>query len=179
MNKKLIYYFALINLIMMGCAGNSKLDKCPETVDQVDLQKYAGKWYEIARFDHSFERGMVGVTATYTILPNGEIEVLNEGYQNSFHGKLKSVKGKARIPDLSKPGRLKVSFFWFFESDYLILELDQKEYQYVLISGSSKNYLWILSRTPQMNKEVYDMLVEKAKLKAFPVEKILLVPQQD
>ncbi|MDD4756046.1 MAG: lipocalin family protein, partial [Prolixibacteraceae bacterium] len=94
------------------------------TVKELNLERYMGRWYEIARYNHSFEKGLVGVTATYSLLPDGKITVVNQGYKNSIDGKLNVANGKAKQPDPSEPGKLKVSFFLFFYADYYVLELD-------------------------------------------------------
>jgi lipocalin len=146
-------------------------------VEKVDLERYAGTWYEIARFPHSFEKNLVGVTATYTLRPDGKVDVLNKGYKNSLDGKLKTAKAFAKVPDPGNTGRLKVFFFWPFGADYLILELDQENYQYALVGSSTSNYLWILSRTPQMDQDIYDMLVSKALERGYDVSRIEKVPQ--
>jgi len=138
------------------------------TVKELDISRYLGTWYEIARFPHSFEKGLVGVTATYSMRPDGKIKVLNQGRKNSLDGELSSAVGKAKIPDPSKPGNLKVSFFWIFYAEYNVLELDP-EYQYALIGSSNEKYLWILSRNPEMDEKTYQMLVEKARLRGYDV----------
>jgi lipocalin len=148
------------------------------TVSVVDLQKYAGTWYEIARFPNSFEKDMVGVTATYTLKENGRIGVLNQGYKNSLDGKLKKANGKAKVPDPSQPGRLKVSFFLFFYGDYFILELDQQDYQWAMIGSSTPDYFWILCRTPRMDEDVYQSLLEKARQRGYDLSTLILVPQK-
>jgi lipocalin len=148
-----------------------------QTVSDVDLNRYMGVWYEIGRFPHSFEKGLVGVTATYRLKDNGKVEVLNQGYKNTLDGKLKKAKGFAKVPDPNETGRLKVYFFWPFGGDYLILDLD-KDYQWVLIGSNSKNYLWILSRTPQMPESEYQRLVEKARSLGYDTSRIELVEQK-
>ncbi|HOI50359.1 MAG TPA: lipocalin family protein [Prolixibacteraceae bacterium] len=148
-----------------------------ETVKEVDLQRYAGTWYEIARFPHRFEKRLVGVTATYTLRPDGKIDVLNQGYRDSLQGKLSTARAVAKIPNPDQPGRLKVFFFPLFGADYSILELDRENYQYVLVGSSSPGYLWILSRTPQMAPEVYEMLVAKARQRGYDVSKLQRVEQ--
>ncbi len=149
------------------------------TVANVDLERYAGVWYEIARFPHSFEKGLVGVTATYTKLPNGKIEVLNQGFKGTLDGKRSKAKAWAKIPNPNEPGRLKVYFFWPFGAEYLILDLDQENYSYVLVGSSSPNYLWIMSRTPQMSEETYNYLVGKAKELGYNIKNLEKVPQQE
>lgn len=155
------------------CIINSK-PKTPtmKTVPNVDLARYLGKWYEIGRFPHSFEKNLQAVTATYTMRDDGKISVLNEGDKFQPGGKHKIAKGKARIPDTNIPGYLQVSFFLCFYADYYILELDTVNYQYSLVGSSTPNYLWILSRSPEMSNEVYSMLVEKAKQLGYDISKI-------
>lgn len=133
-----------------------------------------GKWYEIARYDHFFEKGMTHVMAIYSLEKDGKIRVVNSGIKN---GKSKEVIGKAKQPDpIDYPGRLKVSFFLWFYADYYILELDN-DYQYAIIGSSSDKYLWILSRTPELPKETLDMLLIKIKQRGYDLSKLLFVQQ--
>lgn len=147
-------------------------------VKNFELEKFLGKWYEIARFQHRFEKGLVGVTADYSLREDGKIDVLNQGYEFTLDGKLKQAKGVAKVPDTEQPAKLKVSFFWIFYADYFVMELDSVNYQYALIGSSSDDYLWIMSRTPQMDETVYNRLVEKAKSRGYDVSKLYLVPQK-
>lgn len=166
-------------LILLSCAApKNEMTKEMGVVREVDLARYAGRWYEIARLPHSFEEGLVGVTATYTLGDRGKIEVLNQGYQGSFSGEPKEIRGTAVVPDPKEPGKVKVYFFPFIGADYWILELDQQDYQYALVGSSSPNYLWILSRTPEMDSRTYEQLVKKAAQRGLPVEKLIKVPQQ-
>lgn len=147
-------------------------------VKELDLQRYLGTWYEIARYDHSFERGLVGVTANYSLRSDGMIRVLNSGYKGTLEGKYVQAVGKARIPDrVNEPARLQVSFFLFFYSDYLVFELD-KDYQWAVIGSRSDNYLWILSRTPEMNREQYNELLEKIKKRGYDLSGLIMVEQK-
>jgi len=147
-------------------------------VKNVNLNKYAGTWYEIARFPHSFEKNLVGVTATYTLTDGKFIKVLNQGYKKTLDGPLKKANGKAYVPDKSVSGHLKVSFFLWFYADYFIFELDEENYTYALIGSSSMNYLWILCQTPQMDEDTYQMLVEKAKNRGYDITKLQKVAQK-
>jgi lipocalin len=151
------------------------LDKT--TVKSLDLNRYLGTWYEIARFPHSFEKNLVGVTATYSLREDGKIKVLNQGYKNTLDGELSKAEGKAKIPDPLKPANLKVSFFWIFYAEYNVLELDEN-YQYAMIGSSSAKYFWILSRTPQMDDTTYEMLLEKARKRGYDLSKLEKVPQK-
>ena len=148
------------------------------TVKTLDLNRYLGKWYEIARFPHSFEKGLVGVTATYRLKEDGMIEVLNEGFKNTLDGERSKAIGKAKMPNKLEPGKLKVSFFWIFYADYFVLELDQINYQYAMIGSSSDKYFWILSRTPEMNPSVYNMLLDNARKRGYNLDKLFKVPQR-
>ena len=161
-----------------GCQDKSKNTMIDtRTVNEVDLQRYSGTWYEIARFPHSFEKGLVGVTATYTLKDKGRIEVLNQGYKNSLDGKHSRAVGKAKVPDPTQPGKLKVSFFLFFYGDYFIMELDEENYQWAMIGSSSPNYFWILSRTPKMNEAVYQSLLQKAEDRGYNLARLIMVQQ--
>jgi apolipoprotein D and lipocalin family protein len=142
-----------------------------------ELNKYLGTWYEVARFDHPFERGLQGVTATYSLKPDGKIKVLNQGYKNSLKGKLSIAVGKAKLTNPKTPRNLLVSFFWIFYAPYNILEIDP-DYQYALIGSNSYKYLWILSRTPQMDEKTYNMLLDKAKARGYDTRKLIKVLQQ-
>ena len=147
-------------------------------VKELDLQKYLGTWYEIARYNHRFERGLVGVTANYSIRKDGKIKVLNSGYKKSLDGRFSQATGKAIVPDPElEPGKLKVSFFWNFYGDYFVLDLDEN-YQWAIIGSSSDKYLWILSRTPQLEPGLYDELLNKTSLRGYDVSKLIKVEQE-
>jgi len=148
-----------------------------QLAENVNIEKYAGTWYEIARYPHRFERNLAGVTATYTIKGDNKIEVLNQGYKNTLDGKRKVAKGKAYVPDVNRSGHLKVSFFLFFYADYYILELDPN-YEHALVGSSSMNYLWILCRKPVMDEAVYKMLLEKAVKRGYDISRLELVKQK-
>ncbi len=175
LHYKSILILTTLLLISIMPTHAQNIDK--RTVEKVDIQRYMGKWYEIARYDHSFERNLEGVTATYRLKSNGMIEVINSGYKNSLSGKFSKAVGKAKIPNPKEPGKLKVSFFLWFYSDYFILELDEVNYSYALIGSSSDNYLWILSRTPQLPKATLDRILEKASTRGYDVSKLIYVKQ--
>jgi len=148
-----------------------------KTVEYVDIPKYMGAWYEIAKFPQWFERGLVGVTANYTLLPNGKVRVINSGYKNDFSGKLKTARGKAWVVDKKTNAKLKVSFFWPFAGDYWILELG-KEYEYAVVGDNSRKYLWILARTPQIDEALYSDLLKRISEKGFDTSKLEKNPQK-
>ncbi len=148
-----------------------------KTVDRVDVKRYMGTWFEIAKFPQRFEKGLVGVTADYTLLPNGKVRVLNSGYEGTFAGKLKTARGKAWVVDTTTNAKLKVSFFWPFAANYWILELG-KDYEYAVVGDESRKYLWILSRTPQMDETTYNAVLQRVRDKGFDVTKLEKNPQK-
>lgn len=148
------------------------------TVGELDLNRYLGRWYEIARFDHRFERNLVGVTAEYSLLPDGKIRVVNSGYLLDFDGHYKRAVGKAKRPDPSKPGQLKVSFFLWFYTDYNVMELGE-DYDYALVGSSTDRYLWILSRTPSLPMPTLNRLIDRAYARGYDTDRLLWVPQKE
>lgn len=144
------------------------------TVCDVDLSRYLGTWYEIARLSHVFEEGLDHVTATYTLKKNGGIEVINSGFRD---GKQVTIKGKAEIADPSCPGNLRVSFFPLIKSSYRIISLDKDGYQFAMVTSSRKDFLWILSRTPLLEEKTAIELVSKARLLGFKVKDLVWVRQ--
>ena len=179
--KKTIILIIMISLLcisLQGCLffGESIGDSVP-VIDFVDLEKYAGKWYEISSLPTWFASDLVCVTATYTLKENGKIEVLNQGYKDSPEGELDSITGTAWVPDSNEPARLRVSFFPLISSQYNIIALDEENYTYAMVTGSSYNFLWILSRTPQMDQGVYDSLVQQAEDWGYDISKLEMTPQ--
>lgn len=175
-----LHEILIIVVLILGfskISGGQVLDLT--TVKELDLNRYMGKWYEIARFPHFFEKGLVGVTATYRLLEEGKIEVINAGYKNTLEGERSSAVGKAKLPNKLEPGKLKVSFFWIFYSDYFVLELDAINYQYAMIGSSSDKYFWILCRTPQMDPATYNMLLDKARKRGYKLDQLYKVPQPE
>jgi len=147
-----------------------------QVVPSVDLMRYQGKWYEIARYPNRFQRACTGnTTATYTLRPDGKMTVLNEC--RTAEGKTKSAKGTARVADPKGPNtKLKVSFFWPFSGNYWIIALDP-EYRWAVIGEPSRDYLWILSRDPQMDPALYEQLVEKAEQQGYNPARLMKTPQ--
>jgi lipocalin len=173
MNTTKIIQAVTILLILTSCSSPMKT---LTTVPNVDLDRYTGKWYEIARLPNSFEKGLVCCTAEYSLRDDGKIRVTNTGKQEAGKGKVKSVHGKAWVPDKNEPGRLKVRFFWPFSGGYYIFHLD-KDYQYVLVGNPSRKYLWLLARSPKIEESLYQQLVEIAKKNDFAVEQLIRVRQ--
>ena len=170
-NKEMKKLSILLVGFLMGCAG------IPENVKPVDnfkLEKYLGKWYEIARLDHSFERGLTKVTAEYSLREDGGVKVLNRGYSTEKNS-WKEAEGKAYFVEKPDQGYLKVSFFGPFYGSYIVFDLDQENYQYALVCGPKKSYLWILSREPQLAQDVKDRLIAKASAAGFDTGKLIYV----
>lgn len=168
--KKLLMSFALL---LTGCVG---LPENVKPVDHFNADRYLGKWFEIARLDHSFERGLSKVNASYSLRDDGGIRVINRGY-DAQKQQWKEAEGKAYFVNGKDQGYLKVSFFGPFYGAYVVVELDHEGYQYSLVSGPNKSYLWILSRTPQMHPEVQQRLVEKAAALGYDTGKLIFVEQ--
>ena len=139
-----------------------------------DIEKYMGDWYEIARYDHSFEKGLSHVKTTYTLNDDGTVKVENRGIRPD--GKPKTATGRAKMPDPSRPHHLRVSFFLWFYSDYDILYIDP-EYRYALIGSSSDKYLWILSRTPSISDDVKKKILDTAHSKGYDTSRLIWVEQ--
>lgn len=162
-----MFTLMLLSFLGVGCGKNDPLP----TVDKVDLNRYAGTWYEIARLPNTFEEGLKCVTATYTLLDDGRVGVTNKGVNEST-GELDVAEGKARVPDDDFPGQLRVVFFWPFGGDYYIIDLDQ-DYRYALVGAPDRNYLWILGRDKALDSEILARLVDKAKELGFPTEQLI------
>lgn len=146
-----------------------------KVIDDFDVNRYLGTWYEIARLDHSFERGLNYTTATYSLRDDGGIKVVNRGF-NSEKNQWKESEGKGYFTGSPNRAALKVSFFGPFYGGYNVIALD-KQYQYALVCGPNRDYLWILSRTPQLNESVKQQLLEQAKQNGFDVDKLIWVKQ--
>jgi len=140
-----------------------------EVVSHVELEKYLGKWYEIARLPARFQEGCTDTTATYALSEDGSISVLNECI---ISGKVKQAKGKAKVVDKHSGAKLKVTFLWPFYGDYWIIDLG-KDYDYAVVGTPNRKYLWILSRTPQMDDKLFSQLIESVKSKGFDVNNLI------
>ena len=176
MKLKTIILIVYSLFLLVACKSQNTTTMDYSTVNELDINRYLGTWYEIARFDHSFERNLVGVTATYSMRDEGKLKVLNQGFKESLNGSLSSATGKAKLTD--EPGKLKVSFFWIFYADYFVLELDE-DYQWALIGSSNDKYLWILSRTPKLEDEVLVYILKKAEQRGYNVSNLIWVEQKE
>ena len=162
-------------MFLGGCLGY------PSTLTPVkgfDIERYSGTWYEIARLDHSFERGLENVTAEYSLRERGGVLVTNRGYSTKKNA-WKEAKGKAYFVEDPETGYLKVSFFGPFYGSYVVFELDQEGYQYAFVSGPDTSYLWLLSRTSTVSQELLTRFEEQAKALGFATEDLILVNQEE
>ena len=169
--NKLTVLVALFLTLQSGCTGS------PDGVTVVtgfEIDRYLGTWHEIARLDHSFERGLSAVTANYSLRDDGGVHVVNRGY-NDQSGEWDEAIGKAYFVGASDVGQLKVSFFGPFYGGYNIVELDRSDYQYSLVAGPDRDYLWILSRTAQMQPDILQSLVNKARELGFATDELIFV----
>ena len=149
----------------------------PESIKPVDgfnLNNYLGKWYEIARLDHSFERGLSQVTANYSIKDDGGVRVINKGFSVK-NNEWQEAEGKAYFVDTTTEGYLKVSFFGPFYGSYVVFELEHENYQYAFISGPNTDYLWLLSRTTSVEPEVMQKFLKMSKERGFTIEDLIYV----
>lgn len=167
MNKFIIIFV----LLFVGCVS---MPDGLKPVEPFQVERYLGTWYEIARLDHSFERGLTRVSAQYSLRPDGGVRVINRGYL-ATEGKWKNAEGKAYFVNRSDQGFLKVSFFGPFYGSYVIFELDQKDYAYALVCGPDKSYLWILARSPRLDEETKNRLIGRAATLGFDTDKMIYV----
>jgi apolipoprotein D and lipocalin family protein len=168
---KVLFIVAITSLV--SCVG------MPEKVTPISgfqSERYLGTWYEIARLDHSFEKGMERVSANYSLKDDGGIVVENKGFLPSKK-KWKKARGKAYFVGDETVGHLKVSFFGPFYGSYVVFELDEENYQYAFVSGPNLSYLWFLSRTPQVSPGLKELFLARAKEVGFDTEEIIFVKQ--
>lgn len=172
--RRLARFTLLLSIaVLAGCTG------VPEGVQPVhpfDAKRYAGQWYEIMRLDHSFERGLTHVTATYMPREDGSVGVVNKGF-DPVACRWKDADGRAVFLRGPETASLAVTFFWPFAGGYHVMALDREKYSWALVSGPSRDYLWILSRTPQMPERIRNQLVAEARSRGFPVENLIAVDQ--
>ncbi|MDA7744237.1 lipocalin family protein [Porticoccaceae bacterium] len=164
------------NLWIVGCCLLSGCLTVPdgiEPVDNFELNRYLGKWYEIARLDHSFERGLEAVSAEYSLRDDGGIRVINSG-RNTDTQANQEAEGRAYFVEQPNLGYLKVSFFGPFFGSYVIFELDEN-YQYAFIAGNTTNYLWLLARTPEVSQELVNQFISRATQLGFDTTQLIFV----
>lgn len=161
-------------LFLSGCLG---MPKSVTPVSDFELKNYLGTWYEAARLDHSFERGLTQVSAEYSMKPDGGVSVINRGF-SAEDNEWQEAEGKAYFVGDTTEGYLKVSFFGPFYGSYVIFELDHENYQYAFVSGPDSDYLWLLSRTPTVAPEVIEKFISMSKERGFDTEKLIFVEQK-
>jgi apolipoprotein D and lipocalin family protein len=171
--QKRIYSIMILSFLFTGCTG---IPSGINAVDKFEIEKYLGTWYEIARLDHSFERGLTNVSATYTLRDDGGVDVLNKGFDQKS-GKWKQIKGKAYFLKDKTIGRLKVTFFWPFYGGYNVVSLDKENYSYAMVCGPTRSYLWILARQKSLDKKIIDNLIELADKSNFKTDGLIFVQQ--
>ncbi len=155
----------------MASTGGAQKMKPLEIVPYVDLQSALGTWYEIAAIPQRFQKGCVGSTAEYSLRKDGDIQVVNTCLEGALDGKIRKASGKARVVDRTTNAKLKVTFFWPFWGSYWIIGLDE-DYRWAIVGHPGRNYLWILSRTPQMDDVLYGDLLELIADKGYDLTKI-------
>ena len=171
MIKTKLSTLSVLLFILTACTGK------PEgvvAVKEFELDRYLGKWYEIARLDHSFERGLNNITAEYSLRDDGGVKVINSGFSKE-NNEWQQAEGKAFFVDETDNGHLKVSFFGPFYGSYIVFELDRKNYQYAFVSGPDTSYLWLLARTPQLDKKVIEQFVKDSQELGFDTSKLIYV----
>lgn len=171
-----LLFSGLAALAVLLVAGCTSVPKGVSPVQNFELEKYLGTWYEIARFDHSFERGLNYVTAEYQLNEDGLVKVINRG-KDRDSGEWEQAEGVAKFVDDASTGHLKVSFFGPFYASYVIAELDD-DYQYSLVTGPNRDYLWILSRTPSLDNDTLNSLVNKARELGYATDQLIYVQQK-
>lgn len=170
MREWLILFFVVV---ASGCTG---LPVGVYPVEDFDVNRYMGKWYEIARLDHSFERNKHKVTAEYSIRDDGGVKVVNRGFSTTENTWSES-EGKAYFVEGKDSGYLKVSFFGPFYGTYVVFELDKENYQYAYVSGPDKSYLWLLARTPNVDEVLIDQFVKRTRALGFNTDELIFVKQ--
>ncbi len=166
------YPLASMVTLMIGLSAGCGPGNAPlHTVDELDLNRYAGQWYEIARLPNRFERGLKCVTATYEVRSDGQVNVVNRGVNEDDPNQVDEATGKASVPDASKPGELRVVFFWPFGGDYFVIDLAD-DYSSALVGSPDRKYLWILAREPNLEPLRQDELVAMADSLGFNVQRL-------
>jgi apolipoprotein D and lipocalin family protein len=166
--------FLLLVTMLTSCTG---IPEGLKAVEGFEINRYLGTWYEVARLDHRFERGLENISATYTLRDDGGVDVLNKGWDTKA-GEWHHAQGKAYFVDQADKGSLKVSFFGPFYGGYNVIELDKKDYAYSMVTGPDRSYFWILSRTKQLPPSTLQALIEQAKNQGFATDHLIFVKQE-
>lgn len=166
--------FLLITVLSVSCCTG--VPEGVTVIDGFDVNRYLGTWYEIARLDHRFERGLEKISATYSLRDDGGIDVVNQGWSPQTSA-WEKAEGKAYFVGPIDKGSLKVSFFGPFYGGYHIIALDKQDYGYSMVTGPDKSYFWILSRTKQLPEATLHTLLEQAKKLGFATDQLIFVKQ--
>ncbi len=177
-NTSLLAIGSLSLLLLGGCPTVPKGLAPLRTVPAVEVPRYLGRWYEIARFQHRFEKSIVGATAEYSLRGDGRIQVVNSGFKKSLDGAYTQVRAVAWVPDAARPGALKVRFFGLFTGDYLIFGLDPQSYSWALVGSDSRQYLWFLARTPEISEQLFSRMKDIARAQGYDLSGLYKVPQK-
>jgi apolipoprotein D and lipocalin family protein len=164
---------AILVAAIAGCGGGTVKGSTLKTVESADLDSYLGTWYEIARYPNRFQKGCHGSTATYSLRDDGRIAVVNTCRKGGADGKLDKATGKAWVVDTKTNAKLKVSFFWPFAGDYWIIDLDEG-YEYAVVGHPERTYLWILSRSPKMDRATYEAICGRLVGQGYDPEKLVV-----
>ena len=177
MNAQPKILFGMVSLLtaLFGCAAPDRSLSPLETVAGVDLQRYTGNWYEIARFPHRFQKDCYASRAVYSLRDDGSIGVYNECRKGAADGPVKSVQGRARVVDRQSKAKLEVSFFWPFWGDYWIIDLDS-DYQWAVVGHPSRRYLWILGRQKTLDQQVMNGIKKRLKHQGYDLQELLMSP---
>ena len=167
----IISRITLLSIALVLISACTSIPEGLEPIKGFELDRYQGKWYEIARLDHSFERGLNEVTAEYELMQDGNVKVTNRGLSEKDKNWSEAI-GKAKFVNQPDEGFLKVSFFGPFYGSYVIFELDE-QYQYAFVSGPNTSYLWLLSRTPTLDKNIVERFLTVAESKGFDTDNII------
>jgi apolipoprotein D and lipocalin family protein len=172
-----IFRFLFVSMCaLLFCPGCGSVQKPPSVVGSIDLQRYSGTWYEIARYPNRFEKGCEGVTATYRMVEDGSLEVVNRCRRPESEGSIGEIKGRAKIHDEQSPAKFKVTFFWPFYGHYWIIDLAD-DYSWAVIGHPRRKYLWILARQAHLEKDVLQKILLRIVDQGYDPER-LIYPNQ-
>ncbi len=177
-NFVLLAGFVISGFSLLGGVEGHAMGRAPghlpelKVVENFEVNRYLGLWYEIGSIPQSFQRGCTGTTAEYSLINARTVRVVNRCFQDSLDGELREAHGKAKIPDPSVPSKLNVSFFWPFSGAYWVIELGEN-YEYSVVGHPSRDYLWVLSRTPQMDEGLYQEILERQAAKGYDISRVV------
>jgi lipocalin len=177
--RRTLSILAGLPLLAVGCATSGALPgAAPLTaVDSLELPRYLGTWYEIAKYPVSFEKGLVGVQADYSLRGDGDVRVVNSGYEGTFEGERSTAEGRAWVVDPAEPAKLRVRFFWPFSAPYWVIALDP-DYDWAVVGEPGRKYLWILCRSKTMPDDLYDEIVARIHELGYDTSRLEKMPQR-